>query len=389
MRVSDIQVIQSGCFCEVRAEVRFHTLWVWGDKPFVLFYRLPIDVVDYLNRENGDRFVAALLDPAMLLGEELRIEAAVSAQLFTAVPTIQSIYGRWNEDFQTVPVTAGARLESTKSNVETGPGIGLFFFMGVDSSYNLAKNLDAHPNDESTISHLIVTEGFDVYLWKTGRFPPMLEQIERVGKIFGKSVLPAATNLRDVSDRIVSWDGLQCGPALASIVLALEPMFRRVHISAGQTYSLLTAVGVHPLVDPLWSSEQVTFVHNGLEADWLAKVKFLGRYPDLVENLRVCNAIDETGVYNCGECEKCLRTMLNLHVVGMLTRCATLPHSINPDRIGVLAVSNPNLILQLESALAKLGSSPEDARIRAAIRESLARSNSRPRYLQPAYQGDA
>src|SRR5690606_18532962 len=37
--------------------------------------------------------------------------------------------------------------------------------------------------------------------------------------------------------------------------------------------------------------------------------------------------------YNCGKCEKCLRTMIMLELNGHLERCATLPTELNLDDV--------------------------------------------------------
>ena len=62
--------------------------------------------------------------------------------------------------------------------------------------------------------------------------------------------------------------------------------------------------GSHPLLDPLWSTETLAFVHDGCEANRMEKVRRIAESPLLLEGLRVC--VDDRGpdVYNCGSCWK-------------------------------------------------------------------------------------
>ena len=58
--------------------------------PFLLWYRFPLDYIPAVSAQLNDAFVAALLTPAMALGERLRIEGVVSGQPH-AVPALYCI----------------------------------------------------------------------------------------------------------------------------------------------------------------------------------------------------------------------------------------------------------------------------------------------------------
>jgi len=48
--------------------------------------------------------------------------------------------------------------------------------------------------------------------------------------------------------------------------------------------------------------------------------------------LRVCYK-NTKGTYNCGTCDKCLRTMTNLYIAGALEKAETFPHQLDLDLI--------------------------------------------------------
>ena len=372
MRVSNIQVVEGADHCELRADVSFQTHWVWGDSAFPLWYRFPTEYAPCLSAENGDPFVAALLPPAMFLNETLSIEAPVSRKLWEAIPQIQSIYRSWYKSYAETIVEAPVRQTAAPRPASY---VGLFFSMGVDSSYTLCKNLQDRREGTEPITHLILINGFDVYLWEETRFPPLLNAVNHVAAALNKAVLPVTTNLREFSDRVVDWVRAYHGPALASVVLALGGAIRKAHISASSTYANLAPHGTHPLVDPLWGTEGTSLVHDGLEATRLEKIRFLASSPVLLANLRVCATGEITDVYNCGRCEKCLRTMIGLQVAGLLEQCRTLPHKIDVDLVRSMKSDNIFSRAALEELQRALGDSPQNRALRAALDECLNRAS--------------
>lgn len=364
MLISGISIVEEKDFFELRAQVQFKTHWVWGDGAFPLWYRFPRACRPFVTAENGDPFLAAFLLPAMALGETLEIEGVVSGKLLGAVPQLQSIYRTWNPELSEIQVRAKVR-ESVPESWPEKKGRGLFFSLGVDSSYSLWKN-------SKDISHLLTVQGFDVYLWESGRYPLILQHLRKVSDAFGKELIHVTTNLRDLTDRIVDWPRLHHGSALASVGLALGKMFESMHLAASTTYDLLYPWGSHPLTDPLWSSETLRFIHDGCEANRLAKVRSLSESPAILESLRVCTIDDAADVYNCGRCEKCLRTMISLHIAGALQRASSLPRRIDLESVRTMRVKvKPEKIKELIDAL---GSSEEDWAIKTALQDCLAGS---------------
>ena len=331
MRVSEISLVPNGEQWQLEGVVASDVdpddaEWF---VPFTLWYRFPDWCAPYLDGENGDPFLAALLPLAMQTGERLTIPAPVSPRLLAALPEIQAILACFCPRLSQIEVEAAARDESLPV-VAREQGVGLFFSLGVDSFYSLLKNVRDHPTDPKTITHLISVNGFDVtYEGNDGEFPPdLLRNLNRVAAELGKSLLPVSTNVRRVGVRLAPWP-MQHGAALASVALALGSCFRRVSIAASTTYDLLYPWGSHPVLDPLWSTETLTFVHDGCEANITAKTALIADSDLVLETLRPCAG--HGAGYNCGRCEKCLRTMLDLLIAGKLGRCRTLPDAIDPE----------------------------------------------------------
>jgi hypothetical protein len=380
--VSDVEVVTSPSGCELRAQVRCDpgvarhpdiSAWACGDQPFVLRYEFPRGYESALSPRNGDPFLAALLAPAMVLGEPLQVPVPVSPQLLRATDEVQAIYRCWDRRLCPVSVQAPVRKRRPRRR-GAPPRTALFFSLGVDSFYALLKNVADHPGDDQTITDLLVVHGFDVFVDRENYqvFPAVLAASKRVAAALGKAVLPVTTNIREFSDRLVDWPELYHGAALASVALALQSVLSRGHIAASWSYDELFPWGSHPLLDPLWSTEGLSLVHDGCEVDRLDRVRFIAQYPIALSALRVCYE-NPNNEYNCGRCEKCVRTMIHLHAAGALEQCETFPRTIDLERVRTLLIPSPRYRAFYQRVAELLGTSERDLPLKSAIEHALSR----------------
>jgi len=98
----------------------------------------------------------------------------------------------------------------------------------------------------------------------------------------------------------------------------------------------------HPLTDPLFSDESLSVLHDGCEAGRVDKVLALSGSALALQHLRVCWERVE-GAYNCGVCEKCLRTMTSLYAVGVLQQSASFPQRLEAAQILALVLYDESL----------------------------------------------
>jgi hypothetical protein len=378
MRVFDIRVVPLADSCDLQARVESDAdprgaEWF---APFILWYRFPTWCRRFLSPNNGDAFLAALLPSAMATDRFLEIAAPVSPRLLHATREIQAIYGRFDAGLSRVDIRAPVRDQPLPC-ASRSPKAGLFFSLGVDTFYSLLKNVRDHPNDEETVSHLIAVHGFDAChgTWDPAFPPTLLDPSGRVARALGKTLLPVATNLRRATGPLAPWS-MGHGAGLASVALALGSMFRRVLIAGSNTYDELEPWGTHPVLDPLWATERVSFVHDGCEADRTEKVRFIAQSSLVLDTLRVCPGY--TAEYNCGRCRKCLRTMIDLLLADALGRCVTLPAEIDLTALReMLADGHEARYKSYRSRFEALDASGSQAGVRAVLGEALERSTER------------
>lgn len=291
----------------------------------------------------GDPWVAALLLPAMRLGEPLHIEAPVSNELLVGTEQLATIYATGLSSVRPVEVSGcGPRTGMVRND-----NVGLFFSCGVDSFYSLLKSIDRRlVGRESEITHLVNIHGFDIDVgaWKSDVVDAMVENTARVADQFGLTGTSIATNLRRFySSSGLSWHWGQMG-ALAALALVLQDDFRQFRIAAGYTPSEQTMLpseqfaASHVVLTPLYSTSRCSLVVDGAEAERHDKVRRVAQSSIALQTLRVCIASHQPG-YNCGRCAKCVGTMIDLTLLDALEACSTLPHEF--DIVSLTTVSDP------------------------------------------------
>ena len=270
-------------------------------------------------------FLAAALVPAMKANAQLDLPGPVSARLLHATDQIQEIFHTWDTDLRPIQINAGVAPQEEHG---THRGVACFFSGGVDAFYTILKH-------RTEIDALVHVHGFAIRLAERDVQADILPTLREAAAQLGKPLIEIETNIYDATEGLAEWVW-EWGAALASVALLLAPLFRKVYLPASYTYGQLIPDGSHPVLDPLWSSEAVEIVHDGCEARRLDKVNLLATSETALNHLRVCFTYREAynkGLYNCGHCEKCLRTQISLYLAGALERCATLPHTLDFDAI--------------------------------------------------------
>jgi hypothetical protein len=286
----------------------------------------------------GDALAVGLLTPAMFEREALIVDAPLSKPLLDNLARAQEILSCWFDYLSAIAVSASG-IDDQICATPSGMGVGCFFTGGVDSWYSLLKN-------EPRITHLVLVRGFDIGLDNEALWRKTHATVAFVAQRLGKRLIACETNLREIADkRRALWgrrhDGDfwgQClhGAALASVGLMLRHDINEMIIGATHSYRQIRPWGSSPLLDPLWSSGPVRVMHDGCEAGRIEKTRAIAQCDLALETLRVC--YHDSGAYNCGRCEKCVRTMLALRTCGALDRARTFPEGLSLSRVRQMLV---------------------------------------------------
>jgi hypothetical protein len=130
----------------------------------------------------------------------------------------------------------------------------------------------------------------------------------------------------DTATHFRFWEEHLKGAALSSIAHALSHR-RTVYIASTLDIPNMGPLGSHPLIDPCYSNTELQIRHDGITLSSLDKTRLVADWDTALQHLRVCNQFIKYSPtsLNCGECEKCVRTMLSLLVIGKLDKTNAFP----------------------------------------------------------------
>lgn len=249
----------------------------------------------------GDVFLPPVLLAAMLRGTPLTCEAPVSARLLAALPRLQGLLAGFCPELRVVPVSASATRTSP-----SGAGVGTFYSGGIDSCDTLLRH-------SRELTHMVTLHGFEASASDPGR-GEIGRLAAEVAAEFGITLVEVWTNLREALLPGFQHFWISHGAFLAMAGHALAPRVRRLYVASS---NLDVPLGTHRDIDPLWSGESVEFVHDDSEPTRCGKARNVARHPFLLERLRVCQSGLVPG-RNCGRCDKCVRTLVNLRLAGVM-----------------------------------------------------------------------
>lgn len=266
-----------------------------------------------------DSFAVALLLLGMQNGEPIEIRGSLSRKLFLGLQEYQRIYHSWfPERFKMIEIKPDLLRED---QVDAGQGDACAFSGGVDSFYTLLSLLGrgvAAPGPKPT--HAVFMAGFDMPLHLSKSIGELTLAYDEMMKTLGIELIIGSTNVRSFVNS-VDWTNAH-GQALVATALLFKSEWRHFYIPSSYTLKSYPKWGSHPELDFLLSTESLQMVHHGEHANRVKKLEVISKAKESFDRLRVC-WIQDLGLKNCGQCEKCIRTMIALDILGALSNYST------------------------------------------------------------------
>lgn len=276
--------------------------------------------------------LAMLALGAMSLRCELHVAGPVSSLYLRNQRQLMNILSGWFERYRPVAITAGELRDVVKT--EHGR-VGCFFTGGVDSFYTFLKHRDE-------ITDLVFVHGYDVDLDDRLRRDQISAMGRALEQAYGVRFIELETNSIRLFRDFGRWGTHAHGYGLGSAARHLADYLRRIYIPSSFAATELIPWASHPETDPLFSDERLEVLHDGCESGRVDKIRILASDPLALQHLRVCWERVE-GMYNCGCCEKCLRTMTSLQALGVLDQCATFPSQVDIGLVRRLVIHDESL----------------------------------------------
>jgi hypothetical protein len=307
---------------------------------------------------SAEAFGSLMLIPALQARRPLVIVPAVCGVWAANARQIVPLVSSWWEYDPILP-----QMTEIAPTVASSGTTALCFSGGVDSFFSLLRG-------SQPIDVLVCAMGYDLKLRDTPRRALVERLVRAVAAERGQRAWLVASNLRQHrAVRSVPWERSH-GGALAALGHVLGGEIGCLVISSSNPLVDNYPWGSRWDVDPKFSSAGLRIEHFGAEFGRVEKLQSIA-HEDLVRRyLRVCWE-NRSSDSNCGQCEKCVRTMMILEACGQLGSYPTfrggqgLLDSL--DRLPYVSYSNRAVY---ESLLAQGLSAP----FSAAVNRLLARS---------------
>ncbi len=319
MRLIETQVgpsPYSNEFCRLEARIEVES----RDKALHYWFDLPAAVQSGLS-DGGNPWAVLMLPLACFFDEPLRIDRPLDRLLHDNLKGLQRIWSTWYPEIHFVDIEASAIITEDRRLARIDPSKKTIscFSGGIDSMFSYFRHKDQALGDgRSTIDDLMCVAGFNTSI---DDFDDMRRQLGAIADKFGNLLVPIRTNLRygdhafDTPYSIGPWmEHLSHGAFLAALVHMMGERYKEFIIPGTNDYGYLKSWGSHPLTDPLLAASDLLISHDGASFTRTERTERVAQSAAALDVLYVCWQDRDVG--NCSRCEKCLRTMATLDILG-------------------------------------------------------------------------
>lgn len=312
---------------------------------------------------NPTALIPAFLPVATRLGYNLRLEGDLDVHTVHQAERVVDTLVGWDPTLTPVGLV-DSRLSTCGRR--TNDGVACLASLGLDSFYSIhARRRD--------ITHLVLCHGFDISLDNERLWDQTVQTCRLVAADEGKQLIELSTNIKRLVDPYLSWTNQYHGAAIGVFGHLLDGHVSRLIVPSSYTWDDGIACGSHSRLDPLWSSASIRFEHHEPGVDRVQKLALLADNPNAMRYLRPC--VENLEVYNCGVCEKCIRTMTSAVAAQVDDRLTALP-PVTPELISSMPLRRPLAAQHHVDNLRHLRNLPDAKRrpdLEAAIEERLRR----------------
>jgi hypothetical protein len=314
-------------------------------------------------------FVAvALVHLASETGRNLHVDGPVSAVQLDRLAEYVDTWTTWRpQSFR--PVTVTAAQEVTHVDPGCRRGAVLAFSGGVGASFALAAHVDGLLGRRSRdISTGVLVVGWDLRHGDDHALAVAHETAARSLSAYGVGTRVVATNWQQ---DFCPHPSLARDAGLAALLQTFGGSHDAMVVATGPDYAeeLATGpIGMSSSLGRLLGSPHMPMVVTGATHRRLERLRYLRAHPQLLDALRFCHQPHAAGA-NCGRCERCVRTQLEMRAVGIDPQ----PHVREPMReqdVRELRLERSNLLVHVEAVAEHL---PADDPFRSALAALLRR----------------
>ena len=319
----------------VEGRTRVAASFIWEDcnRPNEqVFFETEAPFADDLSC-NPHAFLIGAIIPALHYGESrVHMKEPVCPELVVGLNNVMRVLRHWYypKNRKLVKIEAPLKdellipLHKRKSE-------GFFFSGGIDSFALLCSNRqNFSPTHHRWIKDGLLVYGLELDIPEV--FDLVKKSLEKAAAEININLIPVYTNLylnyrdEDAAEGFSFWINEFGGAALAAVSHVFSSRFRGVSIGGNCDPSNLQPWGSHPMIDPDLSCSELTIRHD-CASSRIEKTAMVAAWDPALQHLRVCNQFKryDKEYLNCGRCEKCIRTMLELLAFDALKKSTAFP----------------------------------------------------------------
>lgn len=284
----------------------------------LVWFKVEKKYEQYLCYERSDGFIIACLNYAMRNGHDIICKAPITEELYyniekVLIPGLVNSNPSWHN----VVIDADIATEKLPSAGAVGTGISC----GVDSLHVLASQTNLKFKQHN-ITHLTFNNvGSHGEGEKASKlYNERLSLPRRFANEYGYEFVPSDSNIMDVIQQnhfkthtYSSLFAIYCLQKLYSVYYYASSSYKYSDFTLVDKKTL--ACGSYEIWSlPLLSTRQLRIYSEGENLTRMDKLKVVASYEPSFHYLNVCLKEE----HNCGKCEKCIRTLLGLDVIGAL-----------------------------------------------------------------------
>lgn len=254
--------------------------------------------------------ISNIITAAWAVGADIYV-GELDKTYLNSLSKIKGVFEKWYPQFS---FSSDIYVENIVSNQFNNEGYGLLFSGGVDSLTSFIRHRDKNPN-------LFTVWGADIPVYENDFWERVRNRISFFSNHEGVKVHFIKTNMQQLlNQRLLArhcnlkgwWGPVSHGLMLLGLVapLTTKRIGTILIASTRNRDTINIPCGSHPWIDNNIAWADVRVVHDGFELTRYEKTRYIVEHPEYLSNLRVCYSSHSD--YNCGRCEKCLRTITTL-----------------------------------------------------------------------------
>lgn len=303
----------------------------------LLWFEVTGEYADYLVDDRADAFVVSFVNYAMIHGYDIKSDAPLSRKLYYQlthyyIPALNSA----DETFRSIRVFC----DVTDRILESAGAVGTGMSGGIDSFATLYLHSSDNCPDSHMVTHLtffnvgaalssnanrhsyediIAFEKEDIVEHTRRINQQRYEMAASFAQSYGYPLVRIETNIMEVQPILYRNVNVQRNCAA---VLAMQKLFKVYYYASSfklNDFNIKAeqdAAYYEMFALPMFSTDATQFYSSGAAYSRLQKTQMVSNYQPSYNSLNVCWLHD----VNCGKCEKCIRTLVTLDLLGALEK---------------------------------------------------------------------